>query len=48
MKDDLVEAEAGQQGEEDEDPGDPGPQPTPGVEVQPSAIRDLRDLRADG
>lgn len=47
-KDDLVEAEASQQGQEEEDPGDPGPQPTSRAEVQPATIGNLRDLRADG
>ena len=46
--DDLVEAEAGQQGQEQEDAGDPSPQAASRGEVQSSTIGHSRDLRADG
>jgi hypothetical protein len=45
--DDLVEAEASQQGQEQEDPGDPGPEASSRGEVQLATIRNGRDLRAD-
>ena len=45
--DDLVEAEASQQGQEEEDPGDPSPQAASRGEVQPATIRHGRGFRGD-
>jgi hypothetical protein len=46
--DDLVEAQASQQGQEQEDSGDSGPEASSGGEVQLSTVGNGRRLRADG
>jgi hypothetical protein len=46
--DDLVETEAGQQGQEHEDASDPSPQAASRGKVQSTTIGHSRDLRADG
>jgi hypothetical protein len=47
VTDDLVEAQASQQGQEQEDSGDSGPEASSGGEAQFSTVGNGRGVRAD-